>query len=61
VTYSRVESLTRAAKTHPSQPNHIIVPAAGDLVGNIPSLEGDTERANAVVQRILKTSGARRS
>lgn len=52
--------LTLRARGLDPRPNYIIKPAAGSLVGDIPSLRDDLERANAVVARMLANSGARR-
>lgn len=53
--------LTLRARGLEPRADYIIIPAAGSLVGDIPSLRGDVERANAVVARMLKASGARRT
>jgi hypothetical protein len=40
--------------------NFIIRPAAGSLVEDVPSLRDNKERSNAVADRMLASSGARR-
>jgi hypothetical protein len=58
--YSASEKqLTLRARGLAPIPNYIIVPAAGSLVGDIPSLRDDPERANAVVTRMLANSGVK--
>ena len=52
--------LTLRARGLEPRANYVIKPAAGSLVGDVPSLRDDPERANAVVARMLENSGARR-
>lgn len=40
--------------------NYIIIPAAGSLLGDVPSLRDNRDRTNAVADRMLASSGARR-
>ena len=57
---ANTKPLTLRARGLEPRANYIIRPAAGSLVGDIPSLRDDPERANAVVARMLANSGARR-
>ncbi len=43
------------------RPNYVIRPAAGSLVGDVPSLRDDRDRTNEVVARLLASSGANRT
>ena len=53
--------LTLRARGLAPVPNYVIRPAAGSLVGDIPALRDDPERANALAQRMIEQYGVRRT
>ena len=57
---AKSSQLSLRARGLDPRPNYIIKPAAGSLVGDIPSLRDDPERANGVVTRMLANSGVKR-
>ncbi|MDQ0768186.1 hypothetical protein QF031_000935 [Pseudarthrobacter defluvii] len=55
-----MKNATLRARGIAPRPDYVIKPAAGSLIGDVPGLRGNKERTNAVVERMLASSGVRR-